>query len=811
MSTIADGPIAETETGLPPHRRLLRFFRKSWRGEIVPRSPLTPDSKPARRVFLMISLGIVVGAILLLELTYSSWPVPPGVDSGDWIQRSFGWVDLAHPPMDAVGSPFLYNPLTFPVLGATVLVTGSPLATGFVFGGLLLVLYGLSVVHLSRRFLLAGPFQVLFVGLAVLNGTTLQILFWGGYPNFLAFVFFNEALVFLLAFARSRSAQDGLLLYGMASLLFLTHDLTFVMFFAALGTTTLFLLFEDRRWWGVVFSRPNLVGLAILGVTVVGYIEITSHLGIVHPGYFSSNPAAYAVDNIGQVFHPLGTAPLLLPMGPGIFLTPLQAILVLGIAGLAPVALLAFLRIRRRRGIETRHFIGVAVFVAACIPPVAGYLIHVDTDYTRFAYFFGLPVALLLSLGVESLIGPRLRLSGQPDQKGRIAPGPASSVRRNPVARETWALAGVSIVLVLLLTNVTIPVAITNEQSNAGTTHDALFLQMTQWLAANPEKGSVITTQGAVRWVEALTDRGAFDVGPTWLLFEPWQILNAEECYWAINSQYALTNNLQVFSFSGFNGSIPSGLLGAPLYGAYVEGVQFPFLRLVPSSTDVFASTGGSATPYALEGSATPLLSISSSSTPAATVVYPDGLFSASESTALSPGGIAWMNLTVTPGPGVQIDGLNLTLSSPSLGPALLHAPTSQGVSLSGSGVVWNDSAILGQLPGAVPFSTQISASLAASITLSSPGASDAVSWNFTNPQPGSPFDVSISLQTSGLSNPATSLPTLMLGSEFLSQHDIHFLVLPNQAGFTGTAQFFEAVYGFSQVYSNPEWTVLQR
>ena len=428
-------------------------------------------------------------------------------------------------------------------------------------------------------------------------------------------------------------------------------------------------------------------------------------------------------------------------------------------------------------------------------------------------YFFGLPVALLLSLGVESLIGPRLRLSGQPDQKGRIAPGPASSVRRDPVARETWALAGVSIVLVLLLTNVTIPVAITNEQSNAGTTHDALFLQMTQWLAANPEKGSVITMQGAVRWVEALTDRGAFDVGPTWLLFEPWQILTQRSATWAINSHGRLDEQ-------------PSGLLVFRIQRLHPQWpARGPTIRRsTPSKASSFRSFDWSHRPrtssrrparlrhlYALQGSATPLLSISSISTPAATVVYPDGLFSASESTALSPGGTAWMNLTVTPGPGVQIDGINLTLSSPSLGPALLHAPASQGVSLSGSGVVWSDSAILCQLPGAVPFSTQISASLGASITLSSPGASDTVSWNFTNPQPGSPLDISISLQTSGLSNPATSLPTLMLGSEFLSQHDIHFLVLPNQAGFTGTAQFFEAVYGFSQVYSNPEWTVLQR
>jgi len=49
-----------------------------------------------------------------------------------------------------------------------------------------------------------------------------------------------------------------------------------------------------------------------------------------------------------------------------------------------------------------------------------------------------------------------------------------------------------------------------------------------------------------------------------------------------------------------------------------------------------------------------------------------------------------------------------------------------------------------------------------------------------------------------------------MSGLEFLSQHDIHFLVVPNQVGFTATTLYFESVYGFREAFSNTEWVVLQ-
>ncbi|MCI4328443.1 MAG: hypothetical protein L3J86_02550, partial [Thermoplasmata archaeon] len=100
----------------------------------VPTAPRkgVPTAPNWNRIELLSALAIVLAAVAVLEAAYSQSPVPPGVDPGDWLQRSFAFVGLPHPPSMAVGSPFLYPPLAFPFLGALVLATGSPLTAGFV-------------------------------------------------------------------------------------------------------------------------------------------------------------------------------------------------------------------------------------------------------------------------------------------------------------------------------------------------------------------------------------------------------------------------------------------------------------------------------------------------------------------------------------------------------------------------------------------------------------------------------------------------------------------------------------------------------
>ena len=808
VATVTPPPAAAASAPPPPAKSgVSAWLGAAWKGEIVPTRPSLPPRPTAPRSYLWIGLAIVALSVVILELVYARAPVPPGVDSGDWVQRSFAWVGLPHPPANAVGSPYLYSPLMFPFIGILELITGNPLTTGFVFGGALLAVFGLSVVHVARTYFVSGPTQVLFIGIAVLNGTTISILFWGGYPNFLGFVFFNETLVLLLWFLRSRTLRDGLLFYGAASLLYLTHSLTFAVFAATFGVVALVLLALDRRWFGVVLSRANLVGLAILSATVVGYIEITKFLQIPHPGYFNTNAAAYFVDNIGEFFRPLSSGPMVFPLGPGVTMSPIDAMAILVVAGLAVAVVTLLLGALRPAWIDHRHYIAAAAFFSVCLVPVGGYLVHVDTDYTRFVYFLPLPVALLVGLAVDGLMGAGRHPSATVAPTS--APDPPPPRARRPVSREGIALAAVGIILLLLVANVTVPTAVYNEQLDAGTSdHDAAFLQATDWLNANDKSGSVLTTSGAVRWVEALTDRGAFDVGPTWLLFEPWQIVNAEEAYWALNSLTVVTNNVQVLSFSGFN---TSTLGQAPMYSAYIEGVQFPILRVLPYSIYASASSGDAYAQVPAWGLVTPQLTVPGPQPISGAIAYTTPLFTVQEVGAMGPPGSAWVNLTVTPSPGDKVAALNLTLASPPVGNGFLHPPTSAGASWTGSALSWNDVGTLGQYPGNYSIRSWVTPSPAPQGTpLISSGPLNNAEMTFANPAPSQPFTVSLLLSTDGTSNPAIVLPSVLNTTTYLAEHDIHYLLVPVQGGFGTTVAFYQAVFGYSVAFQNAQWTVLE-
>jgi hypothetical protein len=757
----------------------------------------------APQAYLWLGLALVVVSVVILEFVYGLSPVPPGVDSGDWAQRSFAWVGLAHPPMDAVGSPYLYSPAIFPLLGITVLATGGPLTADFVFGGALLVALGLTTVHLARRFFVDGPVQVLFVGLMLFNGTTFSILFWGGYPNFLAFVVLNECLLLLLLFLRTRTLRDGLLFWGMTSLLYLTHDLTFAVFAATVAVMGLFLVVLDRRWFGVILSRANVAGMAVLAVTIAGYIEITGYLQIPHPGYIASNPAAHFVDNIGEIFQPLSSGPMFLPGGPAVDVTPAEAMAILGAAAVALVVIIALVGSRRPEWLDSRHYLATATFAAACGVPVAGYLIGVDTDFTRFVYFLTLPICLGVGLLVEGAV--RSRLHPVTSSSPEAAP---SGSGRPRTWRPVYALVGVLVVLVLLIANVTIPSAISNEQSEAGSDHDAAYLQAIQWLNADARPGSVLTTAGAVRWTEALTDRGAFDIGPTWLLFEPWQVTNAEEAYFALNSQTALTNNAEVLSFSGFN---TTALEQAPMYSAFIEGVQFPLLRVLPQSIFANASSGAGFTPTPVfRGPVGVQETIPGPGANSGLITYSTPLFSVAEVGAMGPDE-AWVNFTVSPSSGDQVNAFNFSLATPPAGSTFLHPPASTGDWWNGSALAWNDTGVLGQYPGNYPMQSWVVPSPApgAPPNITAGPLNNAI-MSFPNPHPSSPFTVSLRLWTAGTSNPAVVLPPVMNGSTFLAEHDIHYLLIPNLAGFTPTANYYESVYQFSVKFQNAEWTVLE-
>ncbi len=188
-------------------------------------------------------LGVIVAAVTLLEVSYATAPIPPGVDPGDWITRSGAYVGLPSPPVASFGAPVH---LPAPALSAP---RGPPPIPGradsppdYVAGGLLLLFFGISLIYVAFRFIRFGPLQLAFVGACMFSGTLLYMLFWGAYPNFFAFVFLNLAIVYLLAFARTGDNTAGLLLGVSLSLLYLAHSLTFAIAVVTVGVTAVLLL-----------------------------------------------------------------------------------------------------------------------------------------------------------------------------------------------------------------------------------------------------------------------------------------------------------------------------------------------------------------------------------------------------------------------------------------------------------------------------------------------------------------------------------------------------------------------------------------
>lgn len=778
----------------------------------TPPGKAPPKSPNWNLIELLSALAIVLAAVAILEAAYSQSPVPPGVDPGDWLQRSFAFVGLPHPPVLAVGSPYLYPPLAFPFLGALVVATGSPLTAGFVFGGVLLAAYGLACIVLGWTFLRPGAARPLFVGLAVLNGTTLSMLFWGGYPNVFGFVFLALAFVGLLRFLRSPTLENGLFMYGMAGLTYLTHTLSFAMLIVgALGAIVL--VATSRPTVVRSFFRPRALLSTLALIVPAGTYEVLSSVfHIAHPGYLYANPAALVLDNLGEMFQPLGGAPMFFPSGPTFVTSPSVVLGILLVSAAALVVLVLYLDRRSPGWLTDPIRIAIGWLAATLVVPALGDLAHIGTDYTRFVYFLPLPISLLVALVFERIFAPGAAArpaAGAGAAGAKVGGRPASRRTARSSSRASGFL-GVLFVVVVLLTLVTLPVATTNETRDTGHSHDALFVAAADWLSTNPAPGSVLTTSQTARWIEAISDRGAFDPGPTWLLFEPWQVTNAELAYWALNGPRAITNNQVAFGFSSPTAQGPSD---SPIYTPYVEGVPIPTVRIDPASLDLSYSQGATSGNVSLDSAGVPTWEATSAPNPTAWVNYTTSVANVSEQVATSLGGGAgWVNFTVSPRGGANVSQFGFSLQGPPPNDPVVHGGFVNNITASGTMVRWNVSIGLGQLPGKqlIGSTTSISPS-STNLTINPAAIRNEASATFAPANPSRPFVVSVAFATPGTSNPATVLPPVMDTGGFLSAYDIGFALLPNASNFDAVISFLEGTYGFHLAFSNAEWQVLSR
>ncbi|MCI4345930.1 MAG: hypothetical protein L3K07_04175 [Thermoplasmata archaeon] len=704
-------------------------------------------------------------------------------------------------------SAYIYPPLVFPLLGGLLLLFGSPVSTGFVAGGLILFLFGISIAYLAFKFLRFGPLQVGFVGACVFSGTLLYMLFWGAYPNFFAFVFLNLLFVVLLAFYRFGLPRDGFLLGGVLALLYLAHSLTFAIGLATVAATAFLLLLLDgpKFLWGRLMNRGLWVGAALLAGVVAAYSLSLRVTNVTPPNYLGANPAALTIDNIGQLFVPLSTGPAFLPPGSAVYLSPTAMIaLLVGCGGLLVVALVLARRLRPS-WTDARFTVAGGAVLAALLVPAGGALAHVGTDYPRFLYFLPVPTTLLVVLTLDKLVE---RWSGAPSLASEPARG--TPVRWSVEPSRAGVAAGyfaVAAVLVLLVANVSIPAALTGERVDSGTTHSADFLGAAQWLAQSPTPGSVLTLQGAARWVQALSHRGTFDIGPTWLDFEPWQIVNSQAAYWALNSQYAATDGSAILSYTPTNTTL---LNQAPMYSVYVDGITFPISRLLPGALSVsVVDVNGSRT---VSGSTWGPGTLSVDPvTGAGSIVYTTPWFVTTVAGALGPGGGAWINLSVAAAPGESLSGMSVALASPPAGVSLLHAPSAENISVTPSGFVWSSTGSLGQLPNPATILTTGRFSPApSSSSVSLFPVNETLTSRFAAASGAQTLNVSLLLTTPGTGDPGVSLPRVLDTSRFLVEHDIHFLLLSAGAPYAPNIEFFQTVFGYTTVYQNPSWQVLE-
>jgi len=771
----------------------------------------------ASRGYLLSMFFLVLLSTGLVAYAFTRAALPPGVDPGHWLAISYTYVGLPTAP-DPTDRVFFYAPLMFPFLGGLVLLTGSPPVAVDILAIGLLAGYGLTTILLARRYLASGPLQVALVGLAVFSGSTMQMLFWGGYPNLLGFVLINVAMVQLLRYARSRSNRDGALLVGVVGLTYFGHDLSFAVLVAVLGTSALFLLLLRKVPLSFLYQRATVLGLVALGVVIVTYSTVTAQLGIHHPSYFASNPAAYFIDEVGELFAPLAHAPAFLPPGPPVYLPPLPLAALLAAS---PLLLLGGLRAVQRYApsrIDTRLAIAAAWFGATLAVPGAGYLVHIDTDYARFLYFIPLPFVLLLLAVLERAALPQLapRLAdlaaagpapvAVPAVVGAAAPGVR---RRRPESRGPMVARGlVAVSLTMVFVLVTVPVVVRNEVSSTGTAHDQAFLDVVDWLRTNPHPGGVITVQPTARWTEALALRDAMTVGPVWLLFDPFQIADTQETYWALVSQYAVTNNQVALSYSGFATPVMSQ---APMYTAYYEGVPFPVLRVLPGNLYLNATGPQGTQNYPVVGTTPPSLAAPVPNGTSVTVTYQNVVATVVETGRVLADGSAMVAFVVTPNAGVTVHSLGVTLAPPPSDSTTLATDTVTGLSLSGNTLSWTVTGKLGQYP------TQVSIPTVATFseppvagTAVSVGA-DSVPLVFSDANGSGRFGVSIRLVSSGASNPTGSLPSALVATDFFDAYNLRFLLWPVTGHGPVEIAYYTATFGFKPVFQNSEWEVLER
>ncbi|MCI4356091.1 MAG: hypothetical protein L3K18_02960, partial [Thermoplasmata archaeon] len=336
----------------------------------------------------------LVAAIALVEAFHSA-AVPPGGDPGNWVATALAYVGRPYPSQIV---PLGYPPVTFPLLGAAVVLAG-PIGGVDVYAAGVMVAFGLSLAGLAATVLRSRVVALAVVAFVLANPALLAMFFWGAYPNLLGFAFLNLALVGFLRSSQGHPSSGAAQFWVFASLTVLTHSLAGAVLVGTVAVALALGRFVPLPAWrslltrardgtlesprlaahALLDSRGGRAGLLLFVGLIGGYYLGTFLAGVPHPGYLASASAGFGIASLTGV---------LTPLLPGVILPIPIVVALLVLAALAGALVFAVVRDRSPGWLTAPAVVLLAWPVAITLLILLGVAAKVTTDYRRFGYCY---------------------------------------------------------------------------------------------------------------------------------------------------------------------------------------------------------------------------------------------------------------------------------------------------------------------------------------------------------------------------------------------------------------------------------------
>jgi hypothetical protein len=795
-------------------RRIIDYWFPPSSGRPRRADGLLSSPGPDRWALLVACLIAGIAAIAF-EWFISSQPVPPGGDEGTWLLLSYPYVGIHYPASIA---PFSYPPISFPFLGAAVVVASGPLLGARIYSGLLVAGMGLAMYSLGR-----SMFQLRIVALLIevaffVQPDFQQLYYFGAYPNMFGFIFFFLSVGYAIRFLRSRRPEHLAVFWVATTLAVLSEALVAVTLVALLIVAGLILLLFRRLPKQFFASRTGLVG-------AIGFVAASAayYVGVVvtkinAPNYLSTGSLAQSTSAtlIPTVLRPFYLESLAKGIdGSGFSLSESYSLELIVGSTIVLLGVVLALRWFFPRTLSHRWVFLIAWVVAIFGVTEASYFGNLGGDYRRLAYFL-YPFTLLgagvfIDLFLTWLVPGTS--PGAPTTPAIAADG--TGRRRSWTRPRSWSRRqGVFALLVtlgfvgLLASSVlyTVPNAQAFELSYTAVGHDADFVSAMQSVSASGLPGTIFsTTEGVDRWPATLTSRNLYEVrSPTGFTYSSNEFVLDELANIVLADRFAVTNARVAALIPGFNNTT---VTAAPQFDVYWYGVLNPVFTLAPDNVFVTLEGHGAVSAYPDNVGPVPELELPSNASNASLgLVFNQSGFQVIESIVAPPDSdLLDVSYRVVATGSEQIVGVKVKISSTNANfdQIGLTGPTS---------FTWLDNTT------AENFTSFVNASAGASLTKlveanNTTGRGASLTVNTSSPSVnGSPsLSLGLTIATPRSSNPTSQVSGFYSSADLLRSWDVRFVLLYFGTGVSGVTPlaYFEGQYGAVPFFSKGEWEVL--